>query len=83
MNPLPYNAQLIFQGPRYSRVISLLASGSPMIFSSFASQRIFLPGEHRDETKVAGNRRVMPDFNRRDGALASPDAVQEVLLVIG
>ena len=32
------NNQLIFQGPRYVRVVSLLACGSPMIFSCFASQ---------------------------------------------
>ena len=54
-----------------------------MIFSSFASQRILLPGEHGDETKMSGDRRVMPDFNRRDCGLARPDAVQEILLVIG
>src|SRR5512146_2813621 len=34
---------LIFHGARYSRVVSLLASSSPRIFSSLASQRIFLP----------------------------------------
>ena len=37
------STQLIFHGPLYSRVNRLLASGSPMIFSSFTSQWIFLP----------------------------------------
>ena len=32
-----------FQGARYGRLRSLLASGSPMIFSLFTFQLIFLP----------------------------------------
>src|SRR4051794_6747664 len=33
--------------------------------------------------KMSRNGRVMSDLHRRDGALARPDAIQEVLLVIG
>src|SRR3569833_352983 len=40
------------------------------------------PGEHRDHTKMARNRGMMPNLYRSDGSLTRPDAIQEVLMVI-
>src|SRR5215469_5673539 len=42
-----------------------------------------LPGEHRDEAEVAGNRRVMPNLDRSYSGLPGADAVQKVLHVVG